>query len=87
MIRFCADEKLQATDCVVNVVPVLYNTGKSLQNVVTYLTEEMHASRDRLDSAAAKLNDMTRNDPKLNKDVLKFIDGIRIMDTGTLVYS
>lgn len=47
----------------------------------------MHASRDRLDKTAAKLDGMTKNDPQLNKAVMKFIDGIRIMDTGTLAYS
>lgn len=36
---------------------------------------------------ATKLDDMTRADPQLNVDVMKFIDGVRIMDTGTLVYS
>lgn len=78
---------LQATDCVVNAVPVLCKTGKSLQDVVAWLWDEMHASRDRLDESAVKLDSMTRSDPELNKNVLKFIDGVRIMDTGTLVYS
>lgn len=79
----------QATDCVVNAVPVLCKAweGKSLQEVVAWLWDEMHASRDRLDESAAKLDTMTKHDPELNKNVLKFIDGIRIMDTGTLVYS
>lgn len=47
----------------------------------------MHQARDRLDDMAAKLDMMTRADPQLNDGVLKFIDGIRIMDTGTLLYS
>lgn len=71
----------------VNAVPVLCQTGKSLDEVVAWLWDEMHASRDRLDASAAKLDRMTRSDEELNKNVLKFIDGIRIMDTGTLVYS
>lgn len=77
----------QATDCVVNIVPVLYKTGKSLDQVISNLTDEMHASRDRLDSLAAKLDAMTRADAQLNKAVTMFIHGIRIMDTGTLAYS
>lgn len=80
-------DAVQATDCVVNLVPVLYKSGKPLEKVVPYLIKEMHASRDRLDSAAAKLDAMTRDDPQLNESVMKFIDGIRIMDTGTLGYS
>ncbi|KAG8160934.1 hypothetical protein KVR01_009198 [Diaporthe batatas] len=76
-----------ATDCVVNLVPVLYKTGLSLDQVIPRLIEEMHASRDRLDSAAARLHSMTLADPQLNRDVMGFIDGIRIMDTGTLEYS
>jgi hypothetical protein len=79
--------QLQATDCVVNLVPVLYKTGLSLDQVVPRLIEEMHASRDRLDSAAARLHAMTLADPQLNQDVKMFIDGMRIMDTGTLEYS
>lgn len=77
----------QATDCVVNLVPVMYKTGLSLDQVIPRLIEEMHASRDRLDSAAARLHSMTLADPQLNHDVMTFIDGIRIMDTGTLEYS
>ncbi|POS74314.1 hypothetical protein DHEL01_v207289 [Diaporthe helianthi] len=76
-----------ATDCVVNLVPVLYKTGLSLDQVIPRLIEEMHASRDRLDSAAARLDSITLADTKLNHDVMNFIDGIRIMDTGTLEYS
>ncbi|KAK7735561.1 hypothetical protein SLS53_007474 [Cytospora paraplurivora] len=76
-----------ATDCVVNLVPVLYKSGQPLEKVIPYLTEEMHASRDRLDSTAAKLDAMTRHDPQLNRSLMTFIDGIRIMDTGTLEYS
>lgn len=76
-----------ATDCVVNLVPVLYKTGLNLDRVIPRLIEEMHASRDRLDSAAARLHTMTLADPQLNHDVTMFINGIRIMDTGTLEYS
>lgn len=78
---------MKATDCVVNLIPVLYKSGQPLDEAIPYLTEEMHASRDRLDSAAARLDAMTRYDPQLNGSVMKFIDGIRIMDTGTLEYS
>lgn len=77
----------QATDCVVNLVPVLYKSGQTLDRVIPHLIDEMHVSRDRLDSAAAKLHAMTQSDPQLNQDVTRFIDGIRIMDTGTLEYS
>lgn len=49
--------------------------------------KEMHKSRDRLDSMAAKLDAMTKDDHQLNKDVMRFVDGLRIMDTGTLIYS
>lgn len=66
---------------------MLYKTGKSLDQVISYLIEEMHTSRDRLDRMAEKLNFMTNNQPQLNEDVMSFIDGIRIMDTGTLIYS
>lgn len=59
----------------------------SLNQVISLLVEEMHHSRDRLDSMAAKLDTITRADPRLNVDVMRFIDGIRIMDTGTLIYS
>ncbi|PSR92153.1 isoprenoid synthase domain-containing protein [Coniella lustricola] len=76
-----------ATNCVVNVVPVLYMTGQSLDQVISNLVDEMHASRDRLDAMAAKLDLMTRAQPQLNKDVMRFIDGVRMMDTGTLIYS
>lgn len=68
-------------------MPVLYKTGLNLNQVIPDLIEKMHASRDRLDSAAARLQEMTRADPRLNQDVVNFIDGIRIMDTGTLEYS
>lgn len=71
----------------VNAIPVLCKTGKPLQDVVAWLWDEMHASRDRLDESASKLDTMTQSDPELNRNVLKFIDGIRIMDTGTLIYS
>ncbi|KAF3766767.1 terpenoid synthase, partial [Cryphonectria parasitica EP155] len=76
-----------ATDCVVNIVPVLLKTGQPLDRVISGLIEEMHNSRDRLDSMAARLSDMTRGNSQLHKDVMRFIDGIRIMDTGTLIYS
>ncbi|KAG6355737.1 hypothetical protein INS49_003702 [Diaporthe citri] len=76
-----------ATDCVVNLVPVLYKTGLDLDRVIPHLIDEMHRSRDRLDSAAARLHTMTLADPQLNHDVTMFINGIRIMDTGTLEYS
>lgn len=81
------DTMLQATGCVVNLVPVLYQAGQSLEEVIPYLTEEMHASRDRLDAAAEKLDPMTKKDTQLNKTVKEFIDGIRRMVTGTLEYS
>lgn len=68
-------------------MPVLYKTGLNLDRVIPRLIEEMHASRDRLDSAAARLDTMTLTDPQLNHDVMMFINGIRIMDTGTLEYS
>lgn len=68
-------------------MPVLYKTGLNLDRVIPRLIEEMHASRDRLDSAAARLHTMTLGDPQLNHDVMMFINGIRIMDTGTLEYS
>lgn len=68
-------------------MPVLYKTGMNLDQVIPCLLEKMHASRDRLDSAAARLQEMTLADPRLNRDVVNFIDGIRIMDTGTLEYS
>lgn len=61
--------------------------GMPLDRAIVLLTEKMHQSRDRLDSMATKLDKMTRADPQLNIDVRKFIDGIRVMDTGTLVYS
>lgn len=61
--------------------------GMSLDQVISLLMDQMHQSRDRLDSMATRLDKMTRADPQLNGDVLKFIDGIRIMDTGTLTYS
>lgn len=70
-----------------NLVPVLYKTGLSLDRVIPRLIDEMHASIDRLDSAAARLHEMTLADPQLNHDVMEFIDGVRIMDTGTLEYS
>lgn len=70
-----------------NLVPVLYKTGMKLDQVIPRLMDEMHASRDRLDFAAARLHAMTLADPQLNHDVMEFIDGIRIMDTGTLEYS
>ncbi|KKY30693.1 putative terpene synthase [Diaporthe ampelina] len=76
-----------ATDCVVNIVPVLYKTGLNLDRVIPSLIDEMHASRDRLDSAAARLHGMTLADPQLNQHVMNFIDGVRIMGTGTLEYS
>lgn len=79
--------KTQATDCVFNVVPVLYKSGKSLDQALSYLMDEMHASRDRLDGIAAKLDSMTKHDPGLNKHVLDFLNGLRVMDTGTLIYS
>lgn len=79
--------RVQATDCVVNLVPVLYKTGLKLDQVIPRLIFEMNASRDRLDSAAARLHAMTLADSQLNHDVMEFIDGIRIMDTGTLEYS
>lgn len=79
--------KVQATDCVVNLVPVLYKSGQPLDKVIPRLIQEMQASRDRLDSAAAKLDSKTREYPQLNKNVMRFIEGIRIMDTGTLAYS
>lgn len=71
----------------VNIVPVLYNTGMSLDLVISSLMEEMHRSRDRLDNMAAKLDVATKTDLQLNADVIKFIDGVRIMGTGTLLYS
>lgn len=80
-------DTLEATDCVVNLVPVLYQSGQPLDEVMPYLIEEMHASRDRLDNTAAKLDVMTQNDIQLNKIVMRFIDGIRRMCTGTLEYS
>lgn len=61
--------------------------GVPLNKVISLLIEHMHQSRDRLDNMAAELDEMTRSDPRLNEHVLKFIEGIRIMDTGTLVYS
>lgn len=70
-----------------NIVPVLYKTGLNLDRVIPRLINEMHASRDRLDSAAARLHAMTLANPQLNRDVMRFIDGVRIMDTGTLEYS
>ncbi|KAL1845552.1 hypothetical protein Daus18300_014502, partial [Diaporthe australafricana] len=76
-----------ATDCVMNLVPVLYKSGQTLDRVIPHLIDEMHASRDRLDGAAATLHAMTQSDPQLARDVMRFIDGIRIMDTGTLEYS
>lgn len=68
-------------------MPVLYKTGLNLDRVIPRLIDEMHASRDRLDSAAARLHTMTLSDSQLNHDVTMFINGIRIMDTGTLEYS
>ncbi|CAN8101905.1 unnamed protein product [Discula destructiva] len=76
-----------ATDCVVNIVPVLYNTGMPFKHIISFLIEKMIKSRDRLDSMADKLDMVTKADPQLNTNVMKFIDGIRIMDTGTLIYS
>lgn len=70
-----------------NIVPVLYESGQSLEEVIPHLTKEMHASRDRLDTAAAKLDAMTKEDLQLNMTVMKFIEGIRRMATGTLEYS
>lgn len=49
--------------------------------------KEMHDSRDRLDGLAAKLDAMTKGDAQVNRDVMKFVDGLRVMDTGTLIYS
>lgn len=77
----------QATDCVVNLVPVLYKAGQPLEEVIPHLTQEMQTARDRLDAAAAKLDIKTRGDIELNKSVMNFIEGVRIMDTGTLAYS
>lgn len=54
---------------------------------MAYLIKEMHASRDRLDEMASRLDCMTVKDRLLNQDVMRFIDGVRIMDTGTLIYS
>jgi hypothetical protein len=72
----------------VNLVPVLYKTGLTIDQVISRLMDEMHASRDRLDAAAARLHTKTLADPKLNKDqVMRFIDGIRLMDTGTVEFS
>lgn len=68
-------------------MPVLYQTGMPLDKVIDTLTDEMHASRDRLDIMAGKLDVATRADSELNAFLMKFIDGIRIMDTGTLIYS
>lgn len=68
-------------------MPVLYKSGQTLDRVIPHLIDEMHASRDRLDRAAAKLHAMTAGDAQLSQDVMTFIDGIRIMDTGTLEYS
>lgn len=70
-----------------NLVPVLYKTGLKLDQVIPRLINDMHRSRDRLDSAAARLHTMTLSDPQLNHDVTEFIEGVRIMDTGTLEYS
>lgn len=70
-----------------NLVPVLYKTGMKLDQVIPRLIADMNASRDRLDSAAARLHAKTLADPQLNHEVMEFIDGIRIMDTGTLEYS
>lgn len=61
--------------------------GMPLNQVITSLMEHMHQSRDRLDSMATRMDKMTRADPQLNGDVLRFIEGIRVMDTGTLTYS
>lgn len=58
-----------------------------MDQVISYLIEEMHASRDRLDRMAEKMNDMTDKQPQLNEDVMMFINGVRIMATGTLIYS
>lgn len=65
----------------------MYKMGMSLDQVISLLMDQMHQSRDRLDSMATRLDNMTRADPQLNNDVLRFIDGTRIMDTGTLTYS
>lgn len=78
---------VQATDCVVNIVPVLYQSGQPLEEIIPHLTAEMHASRDRLDNTAARMDAMTRKDSQLNRNVMKFVDGIRRMVTGTLEYS
>ncbi|ROV93155.1 hypothetical protein VMCG_08735 [Cytospora schulzeri] len=87
IIVYVPSKLIIATDCVVNLVPVLYQSGQPLDEIIPYLTEEMHSSRDRLDSAAAKLDAMTQQDHQLNKIVMKFIDGARRMATGTLEYS
>lgn len=76
-----------ATDCVVNIVPVLYKSGQPLEEIIPHLTVEMHASRDRLDNMAARMDAMTRKDAELNRNVMRFVDGIRRMVTGTLEYS
>lgn len=47
----------------------------------------MTASMARLDASADALDRMTAADKVLNANVRKFVDGIRIMDTGTLIYS
>lgn len=65
----------------------MYKTGIPLDQIICQLTEEMHKSRDRLDKMAAKLHTITKDEPHLNSEVMRFLDGLRIMDTGTLIYS
>ncbi|KAJ9150785.1 Germacrene A synthase [Pleurostoma richardsiae] len=80
-------KKELVTNCVISAVPVLFFAGKPLDTIVNLMMTELEDSRDRLNTVEAKLNHMTRDNPSLNENVMVFVNGCRLMDTGTLEYT
>jgi hypothetical protein len=75
------------SNCVINMVPVLYRAGKPWDKIVPYLMTEFHSSVARLDQAGAALEKMTATDPDLCQTVKKFVDGHRMNCMGNVLFS
>lgn len=78
-------KKELAGGCVHNAVAVMYHQGKPLDSVIPELMAKLEACRDSFDETADRVCQLASSANKQDRDdILRFIDGLRTIATGTI---